>query len=490
MQLRSPYCGIPSRLWTRLSAPLSGLALGFALTLLAGCAWFSDDAPSPPQTAVPGGSLDAALAAVDEEEDLEAPRVIPPPAKDKLRNDIVALVNDQPISIYDLDQRTALIMVTSGIPNTPEMKRKVREQALEQLQTELIQRQEAQKNDITVSSVDVDKNIKNILSDSRLTMDQLKEILARGRVSMSAFRAQIAAQFLWQKLVQMQYAPRVNIAPEIVDAELQRYAESASKTHYAVAEIFVAVDNPDQDAKARQDALNYYEQILSGAPFAAIARQFSQSPSAAQGGGIGVVYDGQLAPELNKMLAAMKTGDVSPPIRAIGGYYILALQQRLEPYGTKIEENKPEDQALPATLPLARLLLPLPPRPSKTLSDNALKIALTLVPHINGCKSLPAIAKQIQGSVYMDLGRVRLADLSAQIRTILAKTESGGVAAPFMSDAGAELFVRCDKAVPKLQAFQMPTREQIEQQLFEEQISAMARRYNRDLKRDADIEVR
>jgi peptidyl-prolyl cis-trans isomerase SurA len=72
----------------------------------------------------------------------------------------------------------------------------------------------------------------------------------------------------------------------------------------------------------------------------------------------------------------------------------------------------------------------------------------------------------------------------------LAKTEPGGVAEPFMSDAGVELFMRCDKAVVKQQVYVLPKREQVEQQLFQEQISAMARRYNRDLKRDADIEVR
>lgn len=488
MQLRNGLFGCPAGL-ARIKACLGALVLGAGLSLLAGCSWFEDEPPAPEPTAA--GAAPGTPAASDEDDfDPEAPRVTPPPAKDKLRNDIVSLVNDQPISIYDLEQRTALIMVTSGIPNTPEMRKKVREQALDQLQTELIQRQEAQKNDITVSSVEVDKRIKEIIADSRLNLDQLKEILARGHVAMATFRAQIAGQLLWQKAVQMQYAGRINIAPETVDAELQRYAESANKPHYAVSEIFVAVDNPDMDAKAHQDAMNYYEQIASGAPFAAVARQFSQSPSAAQGGSIGLVYDGQLAPELNRVLAQMKTGDISSPIRAIGGYYILLLQQRLEPYGTKIEETKPEDQALPATLPLARLLLPLPPHPSKTLVDNALRIGQSLVPHIGSCKLLPKIAKEIQGSVYMDLGHVRLADLSPQIRSVLAKTESGGVTAPFQSDAGIELFVRCDKSVPKLQAFQMPTREQIEQQLFEEQISAMARRYNRDLRRNADIEVR
>ncbi|MGB8601481.1 MAG: peptidylprolyl isomerase [Rhizomicrobium sp.] len=474
---------------SRLSGTIAALALSAGLGLLGGCSWFSEPPPGTPGAAdtADGLTYDGSNAG---DEDNEAPVVAPAPAKDKLRNDIVAVVNDTPISAYDLDQRVSLIMITSNIPNSPEMRKKVREQALEQLETELIQRQEAQKNDITVSSVEVDKRVKEISEDSRITPDQLKEILGRGHVSIASFRAQIAGQLLWQKAVQQQYAGRISIAPETVDAEMKRLAESAAKVHYVVSEIFVAVDNPDMDDKAHKDAQNYYEQIKSGAPFNAIARQFSQSPSAAQGGSIGVVYDGQLAPELNKALAAMKTGEISPPIRAIGGYYILALQQRLEPYGTKIAETRPEDTALPATLPLARLLLPLPPKASPAIQENAMRIAHMLASRIPNCQVLPKVAKEIQGSVYMNLGVIRLADLSPQIRDHLAKTEPGQVAEPFFSDAGLELFVRCDKATIKLQAFQMPSREQVEQQLFEEQISAMARRYNRDLKRNADIDVR
>ena len=61
---------------------------------------------------------------------------------------------------------------------------------------------------------------------------------------------------------------------------------------------------------------------------------------------------------------------------------------------------------------------------------------------------------------------------------------------PFRSDAGVELLVRCDKRVQVLTAYTLPTREEIENLLFDEQIPALANRYKRDLKRDANIEVR
>jgi peptidyl-prolyl cis-trans isomerase SurA len=406
-------------------------------------------------------------------------------------NGIVALVNDLPITSYELRQRMNLVMATSNIPRTPEMEKKVHEQVLEQLETELLQRQEAQKNDITVSSVEVDKYMQNILDENRMTMDQLKAILEHGHVQIATFRAQLASQLLWQKAVNEHYAGRVTISPESVDAEIARIREGANKTHFMVSEIFLPVDNPDQDDKVRKDAENLVSQIKSGAQFAAVARQFSQSPSAAEGGDIGMVYDGQLAPELNKALLAMKTGDMSDPIRSIGGYYILVLRQRFEPAGTKIEEIKPSAETLPPVVPLGRILLRLPPKPPKEYLDKVMIIAKQIQDAVTSCEMAEkVIPKTVPGALFFDLGMTRVSDLNQQTRDVLAKTESGGVADPFVSDAGVEIFVRCDKRIVKQEVFPIPTREQVENQLFSEQISALARRYNRDLRRSANIEVR
>jgi len=469
---------------TRLTlvAAITAFALGVGVISFATCAGAD---PSPGTPAREGG-------APTENAPATQPATTPTVAVADKRNEngIVAIVNDHPISAYDLRQRVALVTSTSNIPPTPEMMKKIREQVLEKLETELIRRQEALKNDITVSSIEVDKQIQGILTDNHMSLDQLKEVLGRGKVAMATLRGQIAADILWQKAVEMEYSGRINITPEAVDAAMARMAEGANKAHFLVLEIFLPVDNPDQDEKVLKDAQNLVTQIQGGAPFNAVARQFSQSPSAAGGGDIGLVYDGQLAPELNQALEKMKTGDMSPPIRSTGGYYILLLRQRLEPADAEIVEADPASTALPASLPLARLLLPLGPNPKPEYAQNALKIAAAIGRQITNCQMLPKVAQEVKGSVYMDLGMAKLSDLSQQIHDVLAKTEPGGTAVPFLSAAGVELFVRCDKAIVKKQKFILPTREEVERELFNEQISAMARRYDRDLKRNADIEVR
>jgi peptidyl-prolyl cis-trans isomerase SurA len=91
----------------------------------------------------------------------------------------------------------------------------------------------------------------------------------------------------------------------------------------------------------------------------------------------------------------------------------------------------------------------------------------------------------------MKLGEMKLSDLSAQMQEALSKTQSGETTEPFRSAAGVEIIARCDPPPPKqASTFQMPTREEVERRLFQQQISMLARRYIRDLKREGNVETR
>ncbi len=403
---------------------------------------------------------------------------------------IAATVNDISVSDYEVRQRLALYVATSGFSPTAEDLKRIRGQIIEQLQNEKLQLQEAIKKHITVAPGEVDGQIQRMADDNHLTHDQLREALANAGASEAALRAQLTAQIAWQKTVQFQYSDRINVTPEDVAAELTRYAEGADKPHYLLGEIFIAVDNPDMDAKVKKDAEGVESQLRTGAPFQTIARQFSQSPSAASGGDMGWVHQGQIAPELDAELSRMKPGGISAPIRSVGGYYILLLRARQEPLGTKIV-NAPTGPTGPdGTLKLARLILPIGNNPTQEEQDNGLKVASQIRANYSGCEMLAGMPKQIRGAVYAELGDMKLADLNPDIQKLLAATQPGTAATPFVSAAGVEIIGRCDKKVEVQTAYTMPTKDQVEEQLFQQQISVLARRYMRDLKRDADVEIR
>ena len=419
-----------------------------------------------------------------------------PPAGAAVQSDsgpadgVAAVVNDAIITEYDLRQRILLFVATSGLQPTPDVMAKLRSQVLSQLETEQLQIQEARHKNITVSPTDVDKSIDRITTDNHMTKDQLTELLKKGGVDMSTLRAQIAVQIAWQKAVQDEFQDRVNITPSDVDAEMARLGEGADKQHYLLSSIFLAVDNPDMDAKVLKDAQDILAQLQAGAQFQTVARQFSQSPTAAAGGDMGWVHQGQLPAELDAELQKMQPGAVSQPVRSTGGYYILGLRERQEGVNAKI----PDPATLKPIGPLTvmRVLLPLGPTPPKALLENAMKIAVQIHDHVNGCEMLPKMAEQVHGMVVQDVSKMglKITELSPEIQAAIAKAGPGEATVPFTSPAGIEMMVRCDKRAPTLQKFEMPSRQQVEESLFDQQITMLSRRYLRDLRRNANVEVK
>ena len=406
---------------------------------------------------------------------------------------IVATVNDESISDFELRQRVALYLALNGFNQsqlTAEQRTRMRGQILEQLQAEKVQLQEAVKKKITVSPVEVDRRLSNMMQEYHFTIEQLRQNLINAGASEEALRAQITASLAWQKTVQDEYGDRVNVTDEMVATEMARYADGANKPHYHVMEIFLPVDNPEQDAKVKKDAEEVEKQLHQGAPFPVVARQFSQHPTAATGGDMGWINEGQLAPELNVKLAKMDVGSISEPIRSTGGYYVLGLRERQEPLGTKISDAPTGPTGPAGTLPLARLLLPVDPRAPKQQIEEIMKVAVQIQQHYQSCKQLDELHGKMNGSVYMELGDAKLSDLSPQIQDSLKNSRPGEAAPPFQDEAGIELIGRCDKRIEVKTAYVMPTRQQVEDQLFQNQIAALARRYLRDLKRDANIQVR
>ena len=218
-----------------------------------------------------------------------------------------------------------------------------------------------------------------------------------------------------------------------------------------------------------------------------MAGQFSQSPSAASGGEIGWVLEGQLPEELDHALLGLRPGQTAGPVRAEGGYYILLLRDRREPAGTIVqaETAKPADPDAP--VPLDRFLIPLPANADAVLKERAMNLANDVRGRIRACPDLPEMAKQLQGTV---LSAARHNEPQGS-RTIPApgagRNGAGGEREAFLSAAGVELIMRCDAVAAKPGVFQMPTREQVQQQLAIQQMSGFARSYLAEFRRNAVI---
>src|SRR5690349_22997362 len=87
-------------------------------------------------------------------------------AQETLR--IAAVVNDEVISVYDLVNRMRLALISSGLPDTAETRRRVQMQVLRGLIDERIQSQEAAKQNVTASESDMQDAIAKIEQNNRM----------------------------------------------------------------------------------------------------------------------------------------------------------------------------------------------------------------------------------------------------------------------------------------------------------------------------------
>ena len=401
---------------------------------------------------------------------------------------LAASVNQTIISNYDLDQRTALFVATSGIHPTKDELPQLRAQVLRSLEDETLEMQEADKRRISASPAEVEKALQNIAADNKISSEQLLATIGQSGVTPATFVNQLRAQIVWQKLVAARYSADVHVSEQQIDDAMTRLKQGSDKPQFLVSEIYLAVDKPEDETSVRASAERIAQQTMQGVAFQTVASQFSQSPSATTGGDIGWVLEGQLPDELDHALLGLKPGQVAGPVRAEGGYYILLLRDRREP-ATSVAAapvaNKPADPNAP--VPLGRFLIPLPKTADASLKDRAMSMATVVQGRVRVCSDLSDMAKQLTGTVYESLGTVKPADLDPTVRSALASTGPGETAKPFFSAAGVEVIMRCDAAAPKIGTFQMPTRDQVQQQLAMQQMSVYANAYLAELRRNAVV---
>ena len=271
--------------------------------------------PAPqqaPATQVPPGGPAAA-----------AP-LAPPPARST--EGIAAVVNDDIISMSDLTARLQLSLVSSGLPNTAETRQRLTPQVLRSLVDERLQLQEASRANISVTDKEINDALGKVAEQNHMQRDQLEKMLSSQGVPRSTLESQIRSTIAWGKLVQRRLRPSIEIGQDEIDQVVQRIQANAGKPEYLAAEIFLAVDSPEREDDVRRLADRLYEQIGQGASFPAVARQFSQSAGATNGGDLGWVQQGQLPEELDTALQQLRPGQATRPIRSVTGYHILMLR--------------------------------------------------------------------------------------------------------------------------------------------------------------------
>lgn len=415
----------------------------------------------------------------------QAPQVAAPPAErpagpQPLSESVAAVVNDDIISSYDLMQRMRLLMATSGMQPTQENLPQIEQEALRSLIDERLQMQELKRVEkqqkITIISTDkeVEEQIGEIAQANRVSADQLKQQLVAQGIGLETWRAQLRAESSWQSWIQGRYGSRLRIGEDQIKAYQRRLADAAAKPQYQISEVFLDAARVGGMEVAQNGAAQLITQMQQGAPFAAVARQFSGSATAANGGEVGWVSQGEMPPEVDAALEQLRPGQLSRPIQVRDGVYIIYLRDKRA--GSKS-----------AIVDLKQVAAPLAADATQAQIDAATKVLADLKPKITSCQTLEATAAKVDGLVAGDLGEAEITDLAPAFQEAANKLEVGQVSDPIRTDAGLHLIAVCGKRQGGANA---PTHDQIENRLRGQQLALIAKRYLRDLRNQATIETR
>lgn len=259
---------------------------------------------------------------------------------------IAAIVNQDAITTSDLNNRMRLIAVSSGLPDTPEIRDNLARQVIGGLIEEQLMMQEAKKRDISVTQPEIDQGFDTLAAQNKIPPDKFRAMIASSGINLSTMERQIRAQIGWQKIIQKVMRPQVTVTDADIDEYLARLGSNKGKAEYLAAEIFLPVDSPEQEAETRQLAAKLVAEMRAGkAPFSKVAQQFSKAPGAGQGGNLGWIGEGQLAPELDSALRTLEKNALTDPVRMSDGYHILLLRDQR----AMTDENLPSrDQAMSA----------------------------------------------------------------------------------------------------------------------------------------------
>ena len=265
---------------------------------------------------------------------------------------IGVVVNADAISMSDLNDRMGLVIISARLPNTEDTRNKLAPQVVSSLVEEQLKLQEAERLGIQVPQQEINAGFATIAQQNNLEPAQFKEVLKRSGVNVATMERQIRAQLSWNKVIQKTLRPKVTVTDNDIDNVLQRLRRGIGKTEYLMAEIFLPVEKASQEGQVKGLAEELVQKARAeeGA-FFGLAQQFSRAPGAPQGGDLGWVQEGQLVEELDQVMSQMEQGDVSDPVRTLGGYYILSMRDSR----VISEENIPSPDEIRTSLGLERL---------------------------------------------------------------------------------------------------------------------------------------
>jgi peptidyl-prolyl cis-trans isomerase SurA len=314
-----------------------------------------------------------------------------------------------------------------------------------------------------------------------MTYDALRTKLSADGVSQRTLIDQVRTQLGWTQVLREQLAERGIISDGDVEAQQHILEQQVGKPEFRVGEIFIPVEDPANTADAQRFAETVISELRAGAAFPVVAAQFSQSQTALEGGELGWVQLNQLDPAVARLVTEMPPGAISNPVKVPGGFSIVTLQGKRE-FGRDVGTILTLRQVfLPFTAPLN-------PQAPTEQQRQTLEKARAISGSVHSCEQMEQVAKTSNPARPVDPGPVRLDSINPPaFRQMLTTLPADRASQPLVSSDGIAVLIVCSREQKNLASF---AKEDIQRQLLGERVELLARQLQRDLRRQATIDMR
>ena len=406
-----------------------------------------------------------------------APESVPEISRDPNNRAPTAIVNGQVITETDVQQRMALVLAASRNQMSPDELKMLQAQVLSNLIDETLQIQEAKAQEIEVTRDDVERSYARVAAQNfGGNPTGMDDYLNGVGSSPASLKRQIEGEMAWDRLLQRNISPFINVSEEEVNEVLKRLEESRGTEEYRVGEIYLSA-SPENQQAVFANAQRIVDQLRQGGSFVGYARQFSEASTAAVGGDLGFVRSAQVPAELAEVVGQMQTGQLVGPVQVPGGFSIVYLIDKRQVLMADQRDS---------VLSLKQISISFGEETTAEIAQQKVESFTQGLTAIQGCETADTVAAQIGADVVTN-DRVVVRSLPDALQPLVLDLQVGQMTQPFGSiEDGVRVLMLCRREAPKSEGG--PTFDQLMGQLEEERIQKRAQRYLRDLRNDAYIE--
>ncbi len=390
---------------------------------------------------------------------------------------IVAIVNDEPITAIDLNDRLQLTIVTSNLPNNSKTRQNLSGQVLQNLINERLQEQEANKLNIKISEEEIIGNIKFIEQRNNLNEGELETSLQKQGVSINALKKNIKANLINQKLLQQIIKPKIIINNDEVNNEYKNIILNEGKTEFKLSEILLNYNDISSKEEILSIAQELRKQIIETNDFEKIASQINRSRAGKFIKNNDWIIETNINNDLLKNLNEINTNEITKPIITNSGISIYRLDGKRINSIPNLSESVVNIGFISYDLPINMN------RINEILSEINNEIQV-----ITSCEKMKKESTKIGNKKGNIIGRTILNNLPEDFIKSLSNLKPKTLSKPIIANDGIYILMICEINKELNQEFAL--KEIVKKKIENRSTTTLQHRYLLDLNRRALIDIR